>query len=188
MLGVPRAKILTAALDDEDPSGATAGQQIAEFLVYRRCDVDLLSAEAIAGLQDERQALADFRTKIDDLAASLPDTIHSQKKLEQYLSASVDDLLAQWKGDQANFGPKGRRFFGEALLSEPEKFARKLVEASAAGTMASGTVVGAAAGFVVAVLFHGVGSVFKARRAANNGPLRYLTKLQDHGVSFSVAP
>ena len=188
MLGVPREKILTAALDDEGPSGATSGQQIAEFLVYRRCDVDLLSAETIAGLQDERQALAEFRTKIDELAATIPETIHSEKRLEQYLSASVDDLLNQWKQDQANFGPKGRRFFGEALLSEPEKLGRRMVEASVAGTLASGTVVGAAAGFVVAAVFHGVGSVFKARRAAKNGSLRYLTKLQDQGVSFSVAP
>jgi hypothetical protein len=188
LLGVPREKILAATFDDDGPGGGTSGQQIAEFLVYRCCDVDLLSAEAIAGLQDERQALADFRTKIDELAATLPETIHSQKHREQYLSERVSDLLGQWKQDQANFGPKGRRFFGEGLLSEPGKFAEKMVEAAVIGTVTSGTVLGAGAGFGVAVVFHGVESAFKARREAKNGPLRYLTKLQDQGVSFSVAP
>jgi len=188
LLGVPREKILDASFDNHGPSGATSGQQIAEFLVYHHCDVDLLSAEAIADLQDERQALADFRTKIDELAGDLPETIVSQERLEEYLRASVSDLLDQWRGEQVNFGPKARRLFIEGVRSAPKAAAEKWVEATVSGAPPGDMFTAIALGTAVKVVFHGVGSWFKARREAKNGPLRYLTKLQDHGVSYAVAP
>ena len=65
LLGTPREKILAACIDGAKRSGQTSGRQIAEFLVYRRCNVDMLSAENIVALKRERDALADFRSKLE---------------------------------------------------------------------------------------------------------------------------
>jgi hypothetical protein len=188
LLGIPCENILAATLDDSGPSGIVSGQQIAEFLVYQRCDVDRLSAEALSELHEERHIFADFRTKIDELAASLPDAIPSNARREEYLNERVNELLNQWRQNQSNLGPKGRRFFGEGALSAPGKLAEKMTEAAVLGMLAPQLIWAAVAGCVVAVVFHGVESNLKVRREAKNGPLRYITKMQDQGVSFSIAP
>jgi hypothetical protein len=68
LIGTPREKILTACLDGTRASGQSSGRQIAEFFVYRRCNVDMLSVEGLVALKREREALADFRGKLEDLA------------------------------------------------------------------------------------------------------------------------
>ena len=102
LLGIPREKILTACLDGVAPSGETSGRQIAEFLVYRRCNVDMLSAENIVALKQERDALADFRGKLDELAKTLPPTIFSEKVLQEKLNEALNDMFREWARDQAN--------------------------------------------------------------------------------------
>lgn len=81
LLGTPRDQILSACLEPRASGGLTTGGKIAEFLVYRRCNVDMLSAENIAALADERSALADFRGKLETLAQTLPPVIHSEDVL-----------------------------------------------------------------------------------------------------------
>jgi hypothetical protein len=202
LLGTPREKILSACLDGARSSGKTSGEQIAEFLVYRRCNVDRLSAEGIAALKKERDALADFRGRLEELAKTLPATMHSEKHLQKRLDDLLSDLFREWERDQANLSASARKFFGEGVLSEPGKVVQKLVEAAvkpetgqnviagaAAGGLAGmpGVFAGAGAGFVVALMFRGIESWGKARRAARESPLRYLTRLQEQGVSFAVS-
>jgi hypothetical protein len=204
LLGTPRDKILTACLDGVKPTGATSGQQIAEFLVYRRCNVDMLSAENIVTLRDERAALVDFRRKLDDLAKTLPPTIYSEKHLQERLNETLDDMFKQWEREQANMGNVARRFFGEGIGSELKRIGEKLVEAALkpetgqevtkgaaigglAGVPAGHVLTGIGAGFAVALVFRGFEGWSKARRNAKTSPLRYLTRLQERGVSFSVA-
>jgi hypothetical protein len=199
LLGTPRDKILTACLDGVKPSGATFGQTIAEFLVYRRCTVDMVSAENILALKDERAALADFRNKLEDLAKSLPSTIHNERVLHERLEDTLNDMFKEWEKDQASMGHASRLFFGEGFGSEFKKIAEKLVEAAvkpetgldaAKGALIGGitghVVIGVGAGFGIAVIFRGFESWGKARRKAKTSPLRYLTKLQEQGVSFSI--
>ena len=202
LLCTPQEKILTACLDGIKPTGATSGQQIAEFLVYRCCSVDKLSAENIVALKDERAALADFRTKLETLAKSLPPTIHSQKVLDEKLEDTLNDMFKEWEKTQANLGSAAQKFFGDGFGSELKKVAEKLTEAAlkpetiVAATSATGgaliggltgqvlTVVGA--GFLVTVVFRAAESWGKARDEAKTSPLRYLTRLQEQGVSFSL--
>jgi hypothetical protein len=121
LLGTPREKILTACLDGVKPTGGTSSQQIAEFLVYRRCNVDMLSAESIVALKDERAALAAFRAKLEDLAKSLPPTIHSEKVLREHLEDTLNDMFNEWEKEQANIGHTSQLFFGKGFGSEFKK-------------------------------------------------------------------
>jgi hypothetical protein len=201
LIGVPREKILTSCLDGMKPSGQTSGQQIAEFLVYRHCNVDMLSAENLLELKDERAALADFRSKLEEFAKALPPTIFSEKHREEHLGDVLRDMFHEWERDQANMGAIGRRFFGDGLIPEAGKIIDKLIEAAmkpetvAHGVTAGGVIAGLTghvltgigAGFAIAVVSRGFESWSSARSGAKKSPLRYLTKLQDLGVSFSVS-
>lgn len=206
LLGTPRENILTACLDGMKPSGQTSGRQIAEFFVFRRCNVEMLSAENIAALKQERDALSDFRGKIEDLAKTLPPTFFSEAKLEERFNDLLNDMFDEWKRDKANMSSIAGRFFGEGIFTDTSKFFEKLVEVvmkpetgekiltgatagglagSAAGTIPS-ILTGVGAGFAVALVFRGFESLSKARRDAKVSPLRYLTKLEEQGVTFSV--
>lgn len=99
LIGVPRERILTACLEGIEPSGATSVQQIAEFFVYRRCNVDMLSAENIVSLKDERQALSDFCAALEDLASSLPRIIHSRRALYEQIEDSLNDMFKVWESE-----------------------------------------------------------------------------------------
>ena len=48
-------------------------------------------------------------------------------------------------------------------------------------------LTGAGAGFVVALVFRGFESWSNSRDAAKKSPLRYLNRLQENGVSFSIS-
>ena len=145
LIGTPRDSILKACLEDPKSSGRTSGQQVAEFLVYRRCDVSALTAERIAALKSERDALADFREKLEDLAATLPAEIHSEKILKERLDDLLNDIFEQWRSDQANLSAYARRLFGEGALAEPEKLIQKLVENAIKPENVAGAATGAAA-------------------------------------------
>jgi hypothetical protein len=207
LIGIPRDKILAACLDGPTSSGRTSYQQVAEFLVYRRCNVDDLTAERIAALKSERDLLAKFREKLEVLAATLPPTIHSEQTTEQRLNDLLSDMFDEWQADQNNLSNFARRVFGEGALKEPGQLIQKLVEAAtnrenlkpaaaaagAAGAVAThvgglttGIATASAAGFVVAILFHSASAFQSTVKTARESPLRYLTTLQNEGVSFSM--
>ena len=207
LLGTPRDAILEASFADPRKAKKTSGQQVAEFLVYRRCNVEELTAERIAALKSERDALAGFRAQLEELAVTLPETIHSEARLEQRLNDLLNDMFQAWQRDQANLSNYARRLFGEGALAEPSKLVQKLVESavnpettagalvgSSAGGVAGahlggltlGVASGAAAGFAVALVFRSVGVWGETKKAAKASPYRYLTALQKQGVSFSL--
>ena len=207
LLGVPREDILNATFRPVTGKGPTSSRQIAEVLVYRRCEVEALTAERIAALKSERDALADFRAKLEDLAATLPPTIHDEARLEERLNDLLNDMFQDWRRDQANLSAYSRKLFGEGALAEPGKLVQKLVEdamkpgggttavGAAAGVathhasiggLTLGSAAGAAAGFAVAVVFRAVSAWGETKKAASDSPFRYLTTLQDQGVSFCL--
>lgn len=53
--------------------------RLAEFVVYQRCDTSKLTPERLAALNQEWEAVAKFRSTLEDMAASLPDRIIIQK-------------------------------------------------------------------------------------------------------------
>jgi hypothetical protein len=206
LIGTPRDAILGACLEDSRASGETSGQQIAEFLVYRRCDVSSLTAERIAALKRERDALADFREELEKLAGTLPPMIYSDASLQERLNDQINDIFVKWQRDQANLSSFARKIFGEGVLDEPDKLAQELAKSvanpeGAAAVAASASVAGAhlggltlniaagaAAGFVVAIVFRLIRVWGETKTAERESPFRYLTALQKHGVTFSFAP
>jgi hypothetical protein len=195
LIGTPRHKILTACLDRSKPTGETSARMIAEFFVHRRCNVAMVSAKNILALQEERAALASFRTKLEELAKTLPPIIRSEEHLEERLNDTLDDMFKEWETEQANLGSASKRFFGEGFGSELKKIAEKLAEAAMKPETVTGGLVGGisghaltgiGAGFAIAVVFRGFESWGKAWSQAKTSPLRYLTKLQEHGVNFRL--
>ena len=76
-----------------------------------------LTAESIAALKTERDALAAFREELEGLAASLPAVMHSEERTEQYLNDLLNDIFNKWQSDQANLSNYSRRLFGEGDAS-----------------------------------------------------------------------
>ena len=139
---------------------------------------------------------------------TLPPTIFSEKHLQEQLDDVLNDMFREWERDQANMSFAARKFFGTGFSAEVGKFAQKLVEAAIkpetgqdiikgavigeiaglhTGNLTMPVLSGAGAGFVVALIFRGFESWRNASDAAKKSPLRYLTTLQDQGVSFSVS-
>lgn len=204
LLATPRDKILSACIDPPPARKPASGDAIFEFLVYRRCDVDILSAENILALKKERDALADFRAKLEQFAKQLPAVLPGKGHLEERFDDILGDMFREWERDQANLSGFARRFFGQGVLSEPGKVIQKLIDAAlkegAARDLAVGglsgieahqltgnTLVATGAGFAVALVVRGLESWGKARGAARKSPLRYLTALEAEGVRFSVS-
>lgn len=205
LIGTPRDEILKACLESPKATGKTSDQQIAEFLVYRRCNVNALTAERIAVLKSERDALAAFRSELEKVAATLPLIIYSQRTLEERLNDEVNEIFKKWRRDQANLSSYARRLFGDGALDEPEKLAQELLKSAVkpegtAGVATAAAVHGAhlggltlniaaasAAGFIVAVVFRSARVWIETKKAAKASPYRYLTVLQKHGVSFQLA-
>jgi hypothetical protein len=198
LIGTPRKEILRACLNPPEPSGATSGKQIAEFIIYRRCNVARVNASNFAEIVHERRALADFRAHMEQLAATLPPTMFSEEKLEQRLNDLSNDIFRNWREEQPGFGSVGKRLLGEDPLKEPGKLVETLVNESlkgggtgalgaiAAHTGAIGLATGAAAGFALAVVFKGLDAWRQTAKDAKGSPLRYLSTLQKHGVTFTL--
>jgi hypothetical protein len=197
-------EILQACLEELKSSGRTSDQQIAEFIVYRRCNVSKLTPERIAALKDERDALAEFRVQLEQLAQTLPPNIHSEPHLEIRLNDLTNDMFKRWKADQANLSSYARELFGVGVLAAPEKLVAKLVEAAVTpytgvgtalggtagahlGNLTLGLTTGAAAGFAIAVVFRAVETWGKVKKLQKDSPFRYLTTLERNGVVFSLS-
>jgi hypothetical protein len=198
----PKEMILRACLEEPKVSGKTSAQQVAEFIVYKRCNVSKLTAERIAALKKERDALAKFRAELEELARTLPPIMHSEPDLETRLNDLTNDIFKRWQNDQKNLTHFARELFGDGALSAPEKLVAKLAEAAAAGAgtgavgaaagaqmgnLTLGLATGAAAGFAVAVVFRMIETWSKLKKQQGASPFRYLTTLERTGVVFSLS-
>ncbi len=206
LAGAPRDAILEACARNPQKGRDKPREQIAEFLVYRRCDVDLLTAERIAALKNERDALVAFRVQLEELAAQLPAVMHNKAELQDRLNEGVNSIFRAWRQDQMNLSRYARALFGAGALEDPIKAAGDLVKGLAkpenmAGLAASGTahsmhaprghtllqVAGDAAfGFIVAYSIRAVRIWREQQSRAKTSAYRYLTALQNQGVSFSM--
>ncbi|TAU38914.1 hypothetical protein ELI44_37005 [Rhizobium ruizarguesonis] len=211
LIGTPRDKILSACLDGHKSDGMIKGQHVLEFLVHRSCDVSLLSNEGIYQLHEERQTLANFRAKLEELAErefKLP--IHDQQARDEKIKDLLADLFHQWDKEKSALAATGRRFFGDGVLSEPRKIIEKIGETllkpegalagaqaaaitgatqaphvAATGGDLTSVIIASGFGFVVGVVVRGVESWLKGRRETKESPLRYLTALERQGVAFT---
>lgn len=184
------------AQQQDHPLGA---QQIAEVIVYQRCDVSGLSADDLVALGDERAAFARFRQALEDEAKALPQTIGNPTILQEYLDETVNAILAQWRKDRAGFTPLAKAVFGDDAINEPKTLLQKIAERAlttevggpaATGTLIGGltahAVAGAAAGCVIGLAVHTLKSWRQVKRREADSPWKYLTTLENGGVGFRM--
>lgn len=213
LIGTPREKILGACIDGPKGEGKVTGEHILEFIVYRQCEVGMLAQEGIYELHEERKALADFRGKLEELAAKeFTGPIYDTGVREEKVKDLLADIFRQWDKERAALAGTGRRFFGEGVLAEPRKFIEKIGEtllkpeaglagaggaalagaplathAVTAGSSLTPVLITAGFGFVVGVVVRSIESWGRARQAAKDSPFRYLTALERQGVTFTVS-
>ncbi len=204
LAGTPRDQILEASFGQGKPDGTTSGAMIMEFLVYKRCDVSQLTPQRIAALKSEKDALSDFRNELETLATrDLPPSMLHEGKLEDKLQQAINSMFDKWRGDQKNLTSFAREVFGGNVWDEPIKVVGKLIgdlakpDVAGAGVIGGGSAFGlgahvltsvedASLGLAVAVVVRAAKAWDAVGKRAETSPYRYLTALQDQGVSFQL--
>lgn len=192
-------RIFADFLDERPPKPRRVEvDALADVIIYQRCRVDHLSAEDIAEIAIERRVYAAFREALASEIKALPTRIGSPKVFAEAMNEAANDIFRSWDQDRSNFSPLAKRAFGEAksdaLLAGLGKVIEKLVEPTAtgaitfAGAVHAGVQVLPAAGASAAIaLVHGGYKAYRATRAARaEGPWKYLTILEQHGVGFTM--
>ncbi len=203
IIGRPRDMVLQTCLREMEHGGLLRRRAVAEFLVYKRCNVRNISAQDIAKLKSEKDALSDLRQEIERLANTLQENIFDEDTLQERLQDICNDIFRKWREDQANLSNFSRKLFGEGALAEPTKFLQEVAKSSfsiagSGGVGAAATEgiektilhlnipAAAEAGFAIGVAFRLITSFGALKKKARESPTRYLTTLAKHGVGFSV--
>jgi hypothetical protein len=174
---------------------ATA-ERLCELLIFQQCDVGKLTPERLGELSKDHDAVGAFRSALAGIADKIPE-MQDTKVFEERLRAGVSDALHAWEQDKANMSNVSKEIFGKELLKPTGDFVKHLVEkfpfpvAGAAGAAAMagphGILIGAAGGFVVALVVHGVSSWNRVTERERSSPYRYLTQVEKAGVAFTRA-
>lgn len=197
IIGLPEKSIYGASLANKISGEKEVGEDAVQFLVYRRCDPSKLSVDRLLALNQEWEALADFRAALQVAAGRVPKNIRDNEIREQYLNDVADDVFKKWENDKANLSNYVRELFGEGMLSQPGRLLEKIAEkaftpaaagagAAIAGSLTTGALTGATAGFAVGLITYAGTTWQKVRGKQRNSPYRYLTMLERQGVSFAV--
>ncbi len=113
----PKANLLVNCLApqsvDQLKAPPEASDFVAEFIVYQRCNPRKLTPERLLALNEEWQAIADFRETVENIAKSIPSEIQDPQVLKDYLGAAADRVFSQWERDQKNLSNFARELFGE---------------------------------------------------------------------------
>jgi len=165
--------------------------------VFQQCDVSKLTPERLAELSKDHEAIGAFRSALGSIADKIPQ-MQDSKAFEGRLKAAVNDALQAWQRDKANMSKVSKETLGTELLKPTGDFIKTLVERFAASMVGTATVgaveggvqgalVGAAGGFMVALIVHAVSSWNKAKERERGSPYRYLTQLEKAGVAFAMS-
>lgn len=150
----------------------------------------------MAELSKDHEAIDAFRAALARLADKIPE-MQNAKAFEDRLKATVGDALKAWQQDRANMSNVSKEILGKELLKPTGDFVKNLVEKFAAPLTGAtvggaegggqGLLIGAASGFVVALVTHVVSSWISASQREKSSPYRYLTQVEKAGVAFCVA-
>lgn len=167
------------------------GTRIAEAILYQRCDVERLDIESLAMLSKEQEALADFRGAVEQFAANIPDEISDEGEINSYVEDRAQAVIEKWREGRRSLGLLGK-IFGEETEDALKDLAKDgFKDAATAGGGAlflaptGHALLGAGAGLAIGLAFRTLGGSEK-KAASAKAPLRYLTKLQKHGVAVAV--
>ena len=187
------------------PQPAT-GEEVFEFLVGLPCNLSEVTPETLRTLQQDREPLRKLIAQLRIMSSNIP-VMDPGRERETYFRDAASKVLRDWRSDRSNMANYWRKFFGEGLADQSEKFVEKVAEklisggekaatGSAAGAsaaavggagvagIATAAIAGAGAGLAIGVMFHGVKSYFRMRGAELNSPYRYLTLMEQAGVVF----
>jgi hypothetical protein len=139
------------------------------------------------------------------MASRIPATDAGRER-KTYFQDVISKVLDEWRKDRSNMSAYWRRFFGEGITDTSQKFVEKVGEkltsgaeaaaggagaaataavgGSGAAAMATAAVAGAGVGLAIGIVFHGVETYFRMRRAEQDSPYRYLTMMEQAGVVF----
>jgi hypothetical protein len=179
------------------PARAT-GDGIFGCLINLHCDLSRLQAKDILSLADEREALADFKKRLQRFADNVPVMDDGPQRLE-HVRRAAEEVLSVWE--------KERRFFrrllkaagvedGPGLAAKAtEKVVTKVLKDAGPGGLVGltwhglhGAILGAAAGLGIGIVTGAVTAGAKIKRRDATSPFRYLTLMQKHGVTFVSSP
>ncbi|MDX8518727.1 hypothetical protein [Mesorhizobium dulcispinae] len=181
----PKESIFDACLSGGQEALKSGANDLAELIVYQRCDVTKLTPERIQALNKEWDALAAFKSALEDAAQSLPQLMLDKTRREERLRDLAASILQKWKNDRANLSTYARSIFGGDFLDQPEKLIEKVADTAFVGVSAM-SLAGAAVGSAIGIAFHAAKSVVKVRKVERESPFRYLTLLEKNGVGFVV--
>jgi hypothetical protein len=187
-----------AAWETNESSEAPA--DLAEFVVYHRCDVSKLTPESLLALNMEWEAIGAFKDSLEKLAAEIPREIESPNALRERLAEKADTMFARWREDNKNWSQRLKGLFS-GDVDDAAKTLEKLVEkgfgeshvagaaAGAAGGILGGSLtyhalLGAGAGLAVALVVRTGKNILGEKKKRREDPLRYLTMLEKAGVSY----
>jgi hypothetical protein len=106
-----------------DPGGDTKRamtMRVAQIVVASNFDVSSLSADDLANMSKNREALFDFRRYLTKKVSEIP-RMNSETERERRLQAVATEVIADWRKTVPTFSKFARRFFGIGLLDKSEK-------------------------------------------------------------------
>jgi hypothetical protein len=178
---------------------------LAELLVYQHCDVSKLTAESLQALNREWEAIGAFRDAIAKLAAEIPQQIENPVILQRRMSEKACDIVERWNRDHKNLSRRVRDLLSgdtEEVAKAVEKLVEKGISGSPVGTgfvagltgsyllggdLTHHALVGAGAGLAISLVVRTVKNVQAAKKSRREDPLRYMTMMQEAGVSYFVS-
>jgi hypothetical protein len=194
--------VYDALLSDAIPAPEpTSARNVFEFLVASRCDLTNVSPEALASL--DREPLQDLMTRLREAATAIP-TMDPGPQREADLASAVSSVLTKWHEDRKNLQHYWRQFWGDGASDPAIAFFKTLSDKTATALGASGGIVAASAAHVAlatlpgalfaatGALVVGIGSRVVSSYAnmvddEKKSRYRYLTTLEDAGVTFLSA-
>jgi hypothetical protein len=179
------------------PPSPASEEQVFEFMLASTADVSGLTPDALKAL--DREPLADLLKAIKREASEIPAMDPGPLRAERFADVT-SKILADWRTDRQNLSPFWRSFFGGAgreATGFMEKGADGVTTAigAATGGVTSGLLLGqfeqglfaAGGSFIVGLATVAILTRRRLRDHAANSPYRYLTLLEQRGITFRGA-
>lgn len=183
-------------------------QHVSHLVITGGFDVSTITAQDLAKMSANREALFDFRRYLADRINEIPD-MDSDVKRQKRLRAVAEEALDTWRRTVPTMSRFARRFFGLGLLDKSEKAMTDLAKALIPGSLttaattagaasatsllgvaslvASPVVVAAAPGIAVTLATYGVKTWHGLKQEEATSSLRYLSLVRRQGAALMVA-
>jgi hypothetical protein len=181
-----------------EPPSPASEEDVFEFLIATTADVSQLTPDSLNAL--DREPLNALLDAIKREAKEIP-AMDPGSQRDKHFEDAASQILSDWRADRQNLSPSWRTFFG-AGRSEAASFFKKAADGAMTG--AGGVVVAdatyqaalgkfeqgmfaAGAGLIIGLATKGIRSHRTLREQAARSPYRYLTVLEQSGVTFRGA-